>query len=308
MAATTAQATAPGASKRFDAAAFSTVALRPARRRYRRTAAFVLVLVVFATAWGNGRHAADARSGTLASVGQQPSSHVPGRFRVATFNIATGHRRDGGVDLAAVARALHGIDVAALQEVDGPWIAYRDNQADDLADHLSLAAAFAPTERRWWQDHMGNALLTRFNVAPWQSIPLPCTQRRGFRNLLFATLPTESGKPLKVLVAHIDRRQDREAQLEIVCNLFESLAEPAMLLGDLNTTRDDPRLATCFGRGARDALDDAGAGSSERRIDWILLRGLRGTAGGEVREEVSDHPLYWADVELMGPATTQPGE
>jgi endonuclease/exonuclease/phosphatase family metal-dependent hydrolase len=168
---------------------------------------------------------------------------------------------------------------------------------------------FAPTERRWWHDHFGNGALTNLPVSGWYRVPLPCTQRRGFRNLVWFVVPWQ-GQSLNVLVTHVDRQADRELQLRHVLALFHSLSPPALLLGDLNTTRADPVLAGFLKTsGAIDLVGPpANPGNDDGRIDWILSRGLERVAAGSVANEASDHPFVWAEVRVpAGSSDSPPG-
>jgi endonuclease/exonuclease/phosphatase family metal-dependent hydrolase len=105
---------------------------------------------------------------------------------------------------------------------------------------------------------------------------------------------------LHVLVTHLDRVQDRAAQLDRVTAEFLSLPEPALLMGDLNTTADDPQLARLLAEpGVRDLVAEGlGPKPPPVRIDWILGRGLRALQAGVVDTRASDHPLVWAEVEV----------
>jgi endonuclease/exonuclease/phosphatase family metal-dependent hydrolase len=169
---------------------------------------------------------------------------------------------------------------------------------------------FAPTERRWWHDHFGNGALTSLPVSGWYRIPLPSTQTRGFRNVVWFVVPWQ-GHSLNVIVTHLDRQVDRVVQLQHALGLFLSLSPPTLLLGDLNTTRTDPLLAGFLKTsGAIDLVGPpADPARDDGRIDWILARGLERVAAGSVANEASDHPLVWAEVRLpAGSAASPPAD
>jgi endonuclease/exonuclease/phosphatase family metal-dependent hydrolase len=87
-----------------------------------------------------------------------------------------------------------------------------------------------------------------------------------------------------------------------VIDKFLSLPAPAILMGDLNTMEDDPQLSALLNREeVHDAVAEGMASEIPKRIDWIFTRGLRGVAGGVERNEASDHPLVWAELELIEP-------
>lgn len=226
------------------------------------------------------------------------------RLRVATFNIASGRGPDGRTDLARTLETLRRaspLDVVGLQEVRQGWFG-GVSQAGELAASLVMRWADVPSERRWWREHFGNAVLTREAGDDVLRLPLPQTQERGQRNvavLRARLLNDPGGRAVTVLVTHIDRRVDQPAQLRFVTSLFRSVEPPAVLLGDLNVTRDHPLLRELL----QDSdVTDAAAGfpglDTPGRIDHILVRGLRPVAAGRVDLGASDHPLIWAELAL----------
>jgi hypothetical protein len=109
---------------------------------------------------------------------------------------------------------------------------------------------------------------------------LPSTQRRGFRNLVWFALPWQ-GQTINVLVTHVDRQVDRELQLRHVLALFDTLSPPALLLGDLNTTRADPVLAAFLKTsGAIDLVGPPADPGNDDRLDFFARSGTgRGRLG-----------------------------
>jgi endonuclease/exonuclease/phosphatase family metal-dependent hydrolase len=226
---------------------------------------------------------------------------------VASFNIHGGRGTDGVRDLSRIAGLVRGFDFIGLNEVHGPGESGPEPQVALLGRDLHQQWLFAPTERRWWHDHFGNGALTNLPVSSWNRIPLPSTQRRGFRNLVWFAVPWQ-GQSLNVVVTHVDRQADRELQLRHVLAWFHSLSPPALLLGDLNTTRADPVLAAFLKTsGAIDLVGPpADPGNDDGRIDWIFSRGLVRVAAGSVANEASDHPLVWAEVRIPAGSPESP--
>jgi endonuclease/exonuclease/phosphatase family metal-dependent hydrolase len=111
--------------------------------------------------------------------------------------------------------------------------------------------------------------------------------------------------PVNVVVAHIDRSDERERRRQLRCagEFFLSLATPAVLLGDLNTTADDEELRRILK--APDVVDALGEKLPEKKsyIDWILTRGLDIVEAGLTEPGPSDHPHVWALVDV--PAVEQ---
>jgi endonuclease/exonuclease/phosphatase family metal-dependent hydrolase len=237
----------------------------------------------------SGRHLL----GPSAAVASKPT------LRVGTFNIHSGRNADGDFDLSRTAACLERFDILALNEVRGayPWQA--GDQAELLGRRLGMPWLFVPTTRRWWRDDFGNGLLCSLPVAGWQRNPLSCTRGKGHRNYLLAEVQC-GPRAVSVIVTHVDRSQDRAAQLRAILDRFLALPEPAILLGDLNSTCDDPLLAQVLARAdVHDAVSEGLPGKTPRRIDWILARGLRGVAAGVEHNGASDHPFVWAELESI---------
>jgi len=71
-------------------------------------------------------------------------------------------------------------------------------------------------------------------MGEWYRSPLPTTRLRGLRNIVLTHVDV-GGRRVVVLVTHLDVKTDHDQQLALVADLFLSLQEPAILLGDLNT-------------------------------------------------------------------------
>jgi endonuclease/exonuclease/phosphatase family metal-dependent hydrolase len=266
---------------------------RPPHRRF-RAAAVLALLAALVLWWGSRIQPADPNAplelvGSVAPVADRET------FRVGSFNIHGGKGTDGRLDLARTAAALEGLDLVGLYEVRADR---KTSQAGRLARRLDAASLFAPTERRWWHDDFGNGLLARLPLKNWQRIPLPGTQDKKFRNAVLTSFEIQ-GQTVHLLATHVDTRTDRAAQLESVIALFLALEPPAILMGDLNSQRDDPLLQELLDRpDVTDALADANPAAKANRVDWIITRGLK-TLHAEVRpNNASDHPLVWAEFTL----------
>lgn len=265
------------------------------RLRWRAAAACGFILVAIVT-HGNDRRPSPAAQG-VGLVGR-PRVAPPSDFlRVATFNIHGGRDGQDQPALAGDAQSLAGVHLAGLNEVRGGW---RGDQTGWLGERLGLAGLYAPSERRWWRDHWGNALLSAAPVGDWQRVPLPGSRGKGYRNYLTAEVSC-LGTTLHVLLTHIDTRHDRQAQLQTVGEAFLRLPEPALLMGDLNSDANDPLIQRLLATpGVTDCLAEAAGGYKRRRIDWILARGLRTVRCGIREQHASDHPCFWADVAVAG--------
>ncbi len=236
-------------------------------------------------------------------------SRAAPRLRLATWNIHGGTGADGRRDLERISAQLGTFDFAALQELRGSDVFASSNQAEWLGRRLGAAWLFAPAMRQWYARTAGNGFLTRLPVRFWQRLPLPQIDDYSHRNMVLAELQTTDrrGTPrtVRVVITHIQRRHDRErqAQLRMATELFQSLEPPVVLLGDLNTTADDPQMrALCAAPDVLDPLAASTAPNNANRIDWILARGMRSCAADMVETDASDHPLVWAELEIADEA------
>jgi endonuclease/exonuclease/phosphatase family metal-dependent hydrolase len=116
--------------------------------------------------------------------------------------------------------------------------------------------------------------------------------RKSPRNMTIAELNWQ-GKPFVFINTHLHTGKGREQQLQ------EALAElsvhpRAILVGDFNSRRDTPVLATAL---SEEAITDAIAQAqldlnNEDRIDWILTKGFKVISGKMLEKGISDHPYY----------------
>ena len=225
------------------------------------------------------------------------------RFRIGTFNIHSCKGLDGRRDVDRVANYLKNLDFVGLNEVQGPSLFEKQDQAALLGQRLGMAWLFAPSIRQWYCLDSGNALLTRVPVIAWNRIPLIRRVDYSYRNAVQVDLRQENdsvSRVIHVLLTHINRRYDseREAQLKEVISMFLGLAEPAILLGDLNSTSQDVQIRQLMS--SHEVIDAVGqvlGAKDPQRIDWIFVRGLRCLDAGIVENDASDHPLVWAELE-----------
>ena len=223
-------------------------------------------------------------------------------LRIATFNTHAGVGRDGIRDLGRTAAALANVDIAGLQEIRSPLLSFQGPQVSAVADTLGMAWLFVPAEKRWWRNDYGTALLTRAPMADCMRIPLPTPARHRFRAALLANF-VHQGRTVHLLAAHIDKDLEQDThdlQLRTVADLFLSLGEPAILLGDLNDVSTHPEIARLLQTpGVHSALADVPRPPVKNDpIDWIFTRGFR-TVRAEWRPTPSsDHPVAWAELKF----------
>lgn len=221
-------------------------------------------------------------------------------IRVALFNIHGGTGSDNVRDLGRTAECLRGFDLVGLNEVHGPKLWQRTDQCELLAEALGTQWLFAPTEWRFWHGSFGNGLLTDLPVVSWQRMPLARAGAKTHRNMVLAIVEVDRRR-VNVLLTHLDSRDAtrRQEQLRVAGELFLSLAEPAVLMGDLNTQPGDEQLERLLAApGVEDCIAHTAEPAPQSRLDWILVRGLRCARAGMIDRGASDHPCYWAELEV----------
>lgn len=274
---------------------------RPGSRSRRHTMARWLIAIVLIAAAGvviegelRSSTGPDSGEGCMGSLANLP----PGKnvFRIGTFNMHSGVGQDDVYNLSRTIESVRDTDLCALNEVRGRFSGEPRNQAQELGQDTNHAWLYLPSERRFWHDDFGNGLITRLPIREWVRMPLPTyPSHGGLRNAAILRV-NFGGRDVQVLLTHIDRSKDQPGQLRMIARLFDSLAEPAMLLGDLNANSDNPEVRNLLaGPGVHDCITEA-HGQPQNRIDWILARGLKTVAGGQIANGASDHPMYWVDV------------
>lgn len=273
---------------------------------------FPAMALLAVAAWGWQRQSAGGATGpTLfgtispAAAAQAPTT---GRFRVGIYNIqgAIGKQEVGAVD--RIAKIIADTDVCGLAEVRANALhADNRNQAQQVAEALGRAWLFAPAERRFFLDGVGNGVACRLAGGPWTRFPLPHEGDAGGHRNVVLLRATVAGRAVNVLVTHVDRGPARVAQLRAVAHLFASVEAPAVLLGDLNAEPADPALAPLLAiPGVADPIGTRLGGNQDKRVDWILSRGLTVVDAGRTDDPAaSDHSFFWADLELA-PGAVKP--
>jgi endonuclease/exonuclease/phosphatase family metal-dependent hydrolase len=275
---------------------------RTARRRAWQWAA-VGALATLVVWQGSLRTPLGADSGitlhrAASAAGPGPAT-TANRFRLGTYNIHSARGLDGRIDLERIAANLARLDFVGLNEVrGGGWLGQPD-QAEQLGRRLEADWLFAPSEWRWWHEDFGNGVLSRLAVESWQRIPLPHRASKSCRNSVLVRARWGM-RPVNLLVTHVERDDPQAgvSQLQAVVDLFLSLAQPAVLMGDLNAVGGEPQLRRLLTTpGVVDTL--ASLPHSDSRIDWIVIRGLEATDCGFEPRGPSDHPHFWVECRLV---------
>lgn len=229
---------------------------------------------------------------------------VPRRLKVATYNVQTGKDLNGKRDIKRSANAMSGVDIAGVQEVYAPsWLnklGLGTSQTQALAIQGGFHFLFCATRRRWFREHRGNALLSRFQCKDWRITMLPDWSGKSYRNLSVARFELSNAQPdqeLVILNTHLHTKKGRVEQLRIVLEELESYP-CAILLGDFNSKHDQLELAQFFAKEKGiDLISQAGLDDADR-IDWMIGRGVTAVGGRRLDKGISDHPYYEIDVQI----------
>jgi endonuclease/exonuclease/phosphatase family metal-dependent hydrolase len=256
--------------------------------------AFLIALIVWE---GADRRASDATKPLAQGTSSRELFSPPPTLKIGSFNIHGGKGTDGVRDLARIAELLTGEDVVGLYEVRAKWGELHPNQAATLGNLRDTGWLFAPAEQQWWTDHFGNGLINRIPVKSVLRIPLINTRGKAFRNAILSTVSLQA-TDVHILSVHIDREADRRRHLQAVIGLFLSLQEPCVLMGDLNSTADDPLISELRQHpGVHSPLHESlGKAPHRQTIDWIFTRGLATVSAALVDNSSSDHPYLKAEL------------
>lgn len=216
-------------------------------------------------------------------------------LRVATFNVHHGFDDRWQYDPARISAAIAAAraDVIALQELGAALpVAYGTDLPLYLSRRLGLRMFFAPTHNGL----MGDALLTRLRG---REAALLLESSSGDRRTGIVFDVPAAADTVRVLATRLGVTEpDQRAQLT---RLLEAAANRrrVVLVGDLNATADDDALARVHAAGFEDAFLLAGvephatapAREPQRRIDWILVRGVAVDSAAVAAAGGSDHRM-----------------
>lgn len=235
---------------------------------------------------------------TVTSAAAQPE-----QLCVASFNIQTGKSLEGKRDISRSANVLAQADLAGVQEVyAATWLnrlGLGHSQAQALSAGSGAEVLFCATRRRWFREHRGNALLSKLAILSWRTEMLPDQSGKSYRNMTVAKVSWQE-QSFHFINTHLHTRQGRELQLQAVLQEFTSHSR-AILVGDFNTTANDPILAAALEQpDVCDAIAELGLDDKEsQRIDWILTKGFKAIDGHMLEKGVSDHPYYQVNLQYV---------
>jgi len=206
---------------------------------------------------------------------------------VATWNCA--HGRSVGPDLRrllptrrrqtleAIGATLgaHGVDVVALQELDGPsWWSGRFDHTRAVAERGGFEFGVHGHHVHWAGLRYGTALLSRRPLDAPASVrfaPSPPTPRKGF----VVARTALDDRAVDVISVHLDfaRPAARRSQLQQLTDFLAGRDVPRVVMGDVN---DEPGSADLLAFFAATGLRPAPSAETTfpklgRRLDVVLL-------------------------------------
>lgn len=220
-------------------------------------------------------------------------------FRIAIYNIRCGKGLDGIRDINRTAGVLNGFDIIALNEVKGKTPLSHSSQAEKLGEILGMGWLFLPNQKRYYREYYGNGFLSIFDATYWYREQLIYEKGGNHSHRNLTTIQFEfNGKLITLLLTHLDRGTIRGGQLSYLIKKFKQY-DHCILIGDLNSGKNDPQLTDLLDdRNTIDAINVALGSNDMNRVDWIIVKGFRVTDGEYKPEGISDHPLFWVELEI----------
>jgi endonuclease/exonuclease/phosphatase family metal-dependent hydrolase len=222
-----------------------------------------------------------------------------GALRVVSFNVHYAKQMDSVVALLRSSKALRGVDVLLMQEMD-------EVAARKVADSLGMHYVFYPaTLHPATKRDFGNAILSRYRLTDDRKVVLPHLAR--FRNTariaVGATIHV-GGRPVRVYSVHIAtvvnngpgaRRKQVEALLD------DADGSPTVIIGGDFNSSGAPEVA--LARGYDWPTRRIGRTMALWSLDHVLLKGAQPVAPdqmGTVKDTrgASDHRPVWIHVSL----------
>lgn len=238
----------------------------------------------------------------LLGVAGETFAQTGRELRVLTFNIHHAEGADGTLDVARVAEVIKrsGADVVALQEVDrGAERSGRRDLLKELADLTGMRYAFGKNIDLQGGDY-GNGLLTSRPIVSEGNRLLPTTNGGEQRGVLQVVIDVQ-GTQVLVLATHLDHRRDDAQRVASAGAMLEMLKAwgdaPVMALGDFNDVPGSATHEALTTAGLIDVWRAVGEGDGatipvtapNRRIDWVLVRGLEPLRAEVLKTDASDH-------------------
>lgn len=158
-------------------------------------------------------------------------------FTVMTYNIASGHKPDGGRNESLINDyfKLKNPDIIGLNEVDiNTERSNNTNLLSVISDKLDYNSVFSKSID-FQGGHYGNGLLTKYNILSQEQKLLYNEQGSEQRSLLHTVINIQDFNT-NVLLTHLEynNKDVRTKQLEYIKDYIQHLSGPIILMGDFN--------------------------------------------------------------------------
>jgi len=255
--------------------------------------------------------------GSCFSIGSEMlAAGTPLQLRVLTYNIHHGEGTDGKVDLERIAKVISAQqpDLVALQEVDNrTWRTGGVDQTSELAKLTKLQGRFAK-QIDYEGGEYGQAILSKHPIDDLKVHVLPGRPEREQRIAGVATINVNDIK-LSFATTHLHHaRGDLRLEQAVELNrLFQSQAQPSIVVGDMNAVPDEATTVELakqwlLTRGEHEGATKLWTYPSihpAKQLDYIAARPIAAWRIVEVRvveeELASDHRPLLAVLELIAP-------
>lgn len=220
-----------------------------------------------------------------------------------TFNIQhclDYKKRKIDFDLFADKIKEYGADFCGLNEVRGKGflVGYSD-QIKKLSRKTGMYGYFGEAIRVKGLAPYGNAFLSRKSVESAEIIKIPDPESKGEKvnyetRCVIKAIVKEEGKDILFLVTHMGLAEsERRNAVKVICEIADSTDLPIVLMGDFNACPDEEVLKPLYER-FTDTLEGECVKTfpsykPEKRIDYILYRGVECKNTKVIGEVVSDH-------------------
>lgn len=238
-------------------------------------------------------------------------------MRVITFNIQHCHDWQNNkinIPLFAEKIAQYGADICGLNEVRGRGaLAGYSDQLGKMSRSLGWEKYFGMTIKVGGVGPYGNGLLSKYPIISAETNHIPDPDKKQadsnneHRGFIKAVIDAD-GREVTVIVCHMGlSRAEQENAVSTLCTVIDGIETPLILMGDFNTTPDSDVLEPLFERlsDTNDVSLNPNAHtfpsySPEKKIDYILYKGLLCKRAETVTQIVSDHFPIVADFDFNG--------
>jgi endonuclease/exonuclease/phosphatase family metal-dependent hydrolase len=232
-----------------------------------------------------------------------------------TFNIQHGlHYPTGTIDLERFSDLIrkHEVDVCGLNEVRGRGTDQDYTaQVEILGDALGFYRYFGEAIRVGGSNPYGNGIVSRYPFRSIETIPVPDSLQKNegvyyeSRCVIRAVIEVNNHE-ICLLITHMGlAKEERRNAVATVCRLLDDIDSPVILMGDFNTTPEDPVLCPLYERlsSCDECMDVPNQPTfssyvPREKIDYLFYRGLVCQQSYVVKEIVSDHFAMVAEFSL----------